>query len=136
MLLVFLGGVLGTAGRYGLTFAFGLDELGWATLLANVIGAFGIGVVVAVLTKARFVEGRKHRWHLFLVVGFFGGLTTYSALALLMAVQTLDGSLVSALVYGFTTVLVGALLTVVGLALGTRLLPGASSTPTNDGGAQ
>ena len=53
VLLVFLGGALGSAGRYGVTLAFGPDESTWATWVVNMIGAFGFGIVVGVLALSR-----------------------------------------------------------------------------------
>jgi len=76
--LVAVGGVIGTAVRLGLGIALptsggnGLGSVPWATLIANVVGAFLIGVLAARLPSSSAVR-------VFLGSGVLGGFTTYSA---------------------------------------------------------
>lgn len=78
--LVVAGGVIGTAARLGLGLALpapsggGLDAVPWATLVANVVGAFLIGVLAARLPGS-------HAIRVLLGTGVLGGFTTYSAFA-------------------------------------------------------
>jgi CrcB protein len=78
--LVVAGGVIGTAARLGLGLALpastgsGIGAVPWATLIANVVGAFLIGVLAARLPGSRAVR-------VFLGTGVLGGFTTYSAFA-------------------------------------------------------
>lgn len=78
--LVVGGGVIGTAGRLGLGLALpapagsGLGAVPWATLIANLLGAFLIGVLAARLPGSSAVR-------IFLGTGTLGGFTTYSAFA-------------------------------------------------------
>jgi fluoride exporter len=80
VLLLILGGALGTLARYGLsgliaertgTFPFG-------TLVVNVTGCFLIGLLA--------VMALGPEWRLFLIYGFCGGYTTFSSFGL----QTLE----------------------------------------------
>jgi CrcB protein len=80
ILAVGLGGALGTLARYLLdaTFPTGSGHFPATTLLINLSGSLVIGFLVP-LTDAvsdRFALARP-----FLVVGFLGGWTTYSTLA-------------------------------------------------------
>ncbi len=76
--LVVAGGVIGTAARLGLGLVLpapagaGLDAVPWATLIANIAGAFLIGVLAARLPGSSAVR-------IFLGTGVLGGFTTYSA---------------------------------------------------------
>lgn len=85
VLMVVVGGVAGSLGRYAITVvlpnAGGID---WPLLLVNVVGALGLGVLIEVLS-GRARGGREaavhRRLRLLLGTGFLGGFTTYSALA-------------------------------------------------------
>ena len=79
MLLVALGGALGSSLRY-LVATAALAWLGpafpWGTLVVNLVGSFAIGLVQQLATES-LVLGEETR--LFLTTGVMGGLTTYSA---------------------------------------------------------
>ena len=79
---VFVGGGLGSLGRWALTFVpwKTVGEAGFplATLVTNVAGAFLIGVVVAAAPAA----GLSPRTTLLLKTGVCGGFTTFSTFAL------------------------------------------------------
>lgn len=82
LVLVMLGGALGAAGRFWLGGAL-LRQFGsgipWGTLAANLLGSFAVGFI------AIWLEGRGPSalyWRAFMIVGFLGGLTTFSALML------------------------------------------------------
>ena len=82
LLLVFIGGGIGAATRYGTTLLAGrLFGAGfpWGTLIVNLGGCFLIGVVLALAEKTNLVEPSTR---LFFVTGFLGGLTTFSSFAL------------------------------------------------------
>lgn len=82
LLLVFIGGGIGAATRYGTTLLAGrLFGAGfpWGTLIVNLAGCFLIGVVLALAEKTNLVEPSTR---LFFVTGFLGGLTTFSSFAL------------------------------------------------------
>ncbi len=52
-----------------------LPSLPLGTLLANLIGGYGIGIAVAVFDQA---GGLPPEWRLFAITGLLGGLTTFS----------------------------------------------------------
>ena len=87
-LAVASGGALGSLARFWL--AAGMTALTgprfpWGTLLINIVGSFVIGLVAAVtLSPARVAMHPDLR--VFLMVGFCGGFTTFSAFSL----QTLE----------------------------------------------
>ena len=79
--LVFVGGGLGAVARHGVNRA-GLAWLGpafpWWTLAVNVSGSFVIGLLAGLFGALE--AGQNAR--LFLVTGFRGGYTTFSAFSL------------------------------------------------------
>jgi len=79
LLLVCLGGALGSGGRY-LIGQWSVTKFGtgfpWGTLAVNLIGSFAIALVMhASSVKPDFSPNTR----LFLTVGILGGFTTYSA---------------------------------------------------------
>jgi len=79
-LLVFLGGGFGSSLRYliGKRFTFDSFNFPWATFTVNLIGSFIIGSVFGyILVKSKF----PNDLFVFLVAGFCGGFTTFSAFA-------------------------------------------------------
>ena len=88
--LVCLGGALGASMRYGI--ALGMERMlprlasafPWATLIANFIGCFAIGIGVGLLGRDGVKWGSELQ--LLLLVGVCGSLTTFST----FANQTLD----------------------------------------------
>jgi CrcB protein len=94
VLLVALGGVLGSLARYGLVTA--IPHL-VTTLAINVVGAFLLGVLVR-------RQPHDHWSRPFAGTGVLGGFTTMSALA----VQTVTAGLVTAVAYLVASVVLGA----------------------------
>lgn len=73
---VFCGGGLGAVSRYGLGLLvrqLGASSL-WGTLLANALGAVFIGLLLGYELR----PGAPTPYRLALIVGFCGGLTTFS----------------------------------------------------------
>ena len=111
MLLVALGGALGSVARYGVGIA-APRALGagfpWGTLVVNLVGSFLIALVMHLaLTTAAISPSAR----LFLTTGVMGGFTTYSSfnyetLALVgerlwgVAALNVGGTLVGCLVAG------------------------------------
>jgi CrcB protein len=75
-LLVGLGGALGSMARYGVGLAVHSTTFPYATLIVNVVGCLGIGLL---LPSAERAAALSHEMRLLLVVGFLGGFTTFSA---------------------------------------------------------
>jgi CrcB protein len=93
LLVVAAGGVLGSLSRYGL----GEVRSGLATTLAiNVVGAFLLGLLVGLRPHGRWSRP-------FLGTGVLGGFTTFST----FAVQTVDASAATGIVYAAGTLVLG-----------------------------
>ena len=125
LLLVALGGAVGSAGRAAIALALPGSPLA-ATLLVNVVGAFALGALVAVLDgagrgRAGRRQGRLHRARLLLGTGLCGGFTTYSAVAVQAAELVRDSAMLAAAGYALLTLAVGTSATVAGLVLGSRV---------------
>jgi CrcB protein len=79
LLLVALGGAMGSVARYGVGLAaarlFGLG-FPWGTLIVNVVGGLAMGVLAA-----RFGPDQENL-RLLLGVGVLGGFTTFSTFSL------------------------------------------------------
>jgi CrcB protein len=81
VLLVFIGGGIGAATRYGTTLLAGRwlgTGFPWGTLLVNLSGCFLIGIILGLADKSNILSPQTR---LFLVTGFLGGLTTFSSYA-------------------------------------------------------
>lgn len=77
VLAVATGAALGALLRWGLAVAFNglLPQLPPGTLLANLLGGYGIGVALALFAQ---MPQLPPEWRLFVVTGLLGGLTTFS----------------------------------------------------------
>ena len=122
------GGTIGTALRAAVAVAFGSANLP-ATLLVNVVGAFALALLAAMLAPALGAEpsSKQQNLNLFFGTGLLGGFTTYSTFAFDSASLYLAGGtgylsrdLPLALTYGGLTLVLGALATGVGLWVGAR----------------
>ncbi|WP_322962998.1 fluoride efflux transporter CrcB [Sphingomonas fuzhouensis] len=81
LLLVMLGGALGSGARYW-TGRYMLDAFGpdfpYGTLTVNWVGGLLMGLLAGVLARTGGTEG----WRLFIGVGILGGFTTFSSFSL------------------------------------------------------
>ncbi|WP_293872197.1 fluoride efflux transporter CrcB [Flavobacterium sp.] len=79
ILFIAIGGAIGSVLRFLTTVLvskFWSNQFPLATFIANVIGCFLIGLIIGILTKNQLGESNL-KW--FLVTGFCGGFTTFSA---------------------------------------------------------
>ncbi len=113
LLLVALGGTLGTAARLAVALSIP-DAVGFpvATLAANLIGATLIGVLAARLPGSSDLR-------VFLGTGILGGFTTYSAFAV-GTVQLWTETPVLACLYAIVTLVLGIAVAVIGMRVGRR----------------
>ena len=80
--LVAVGGAVGTAVRAVLAGTFpAVDGIAWVVLAINVVGAFGLGLLLEGLAHRGPDVGRRRAIRLFVGTGVLGGFTTYSTLA-------------------------------------------------------
>jgi CrcB protein len=116
LMLVGVGGFLGSVARYGVTLLVAPVVTGFPlpTLLVNILGSFLIGFLgeLAISTTLVTPEAR-----LFLVTGFCGGFTTFSAYMFENTALLKDGQLFYAAIYlagsiagGFIALYTGTLL--------------------------
>lgn len=79
---VALGGVMGAEGRYalGVLRPDAATSFPWTTLLVNVLGCLGLGVLMVVLFE--FLETPHRLLRPLLGTGVLGGFTTFSAFSL------------------------------------------------------
>lgn len=116
--LVAAGGVLGTSCREALSLLVPrIDDVPVVILAINVLGAFLLGLLIESLARRGPDAGRRRALRLALGTGVLGGFTTYSTLAV-DTVQLLEASRPGvAALYAFSTLVVGALATTLGMAL-------------------
>jgi CrcB protein len=107
VVLVLLGGALGTGCRYALSSAvYGLVQkptFPWANLVINVSGSFAIGVL-AQLFDQRLVPPATRAA---LLTGVLGGYTTFSSFAYETLALLRDGEVVLALLNALGSVVLG-----------------------------
>lgn len=141
LLVVALGGSVGTALRYGLGRLIPYDGgVPWATFTENVVGAFCLGLLLEALVRAGREDARRRYLRLGLGTGLLGGFTTFSALALETRALIADGSAVLGLGYAAGSCALGVVAAVAGVALAARvrgrvgLLPTDPDDPHDAGG--
>ncbi len=119
ILLVVIGGALGTAARHAVAEALPTAPGSWpiATLSVNLTGAFVLGVLLEALARRGPDIGRRRELRLFAGTGFCGGFTTYSAFALELDLLLRDRAPAIATGYAAVSVFGGILLTVLGIIL-------------------
>ena len=126
--LVAAGGTIGTALRAAVALAFEPANL-LATLLVNVVGAFALAQLAAMLLPALGGQpsSKQQNLNLFFGTGLLGGFTTYSTFAFDSASLYLAGGpgylsrdLPLALTYGGLALALGALATGAGLWVGAK----------------
>lgn len=116
--VVWLGGSLGTAARFGIGRASRpVAGLPWSTLIINIVGAFLLGLLLGRLARGGDV-GPRRVVRLLLGTGLLGGFTTYSTLAVDTTALFGAGRPGGATAYALVTVVLGGLAAAGGLALG------------------
>lgn len=121
--LVALGGAAGTYARVVVSLVVP-DPALVATLAVNLVGAFALGYLATRLADGAGGELRRRRGvRLLLGTGFCGGFTTYSLIALQAAMLMGRGDVPVAVLYGATTLALGAVATMLGIVLASRGRP-------------
>jgi CrcB protein len=122
LMAIFVGGAIGTISRYELDahHSIAAGQFPWVTLVINLSGSFAIGLLVP-LTE--YVTPRAPLARPLLIVGFLGGWTTYSTLAVEATLLAKDGDIAGFFIYLAATVVGGLALVIAGTALGRRMVP-------------
>lgn len=114
LLLVGLGGSIGSMVRYATSFLIKSKSFPYATLSVNIIGCFIIGLVFAISIKD---ETLSDNWKLFLITGICGGFTTFSAFSLENMSLLQSGKIGMTATYILLSVVLGIAATLLGYQL-------------------
>jgi fluoride exporter len=113
LLVIALGGVVGSLARFAVARLFGdwgPDLLPLATLTVNVVGCLAIGVIATVTATTSASAVPQPGWiRPFLITGVLGGFTTVSAFALETGVLLDSGRIAVAVTYVLVTMVAGLL---------------------------
>ena len=111
LLLLALGGALGTVARYGLNglISARLSTFPLGTMIVNITGCFVIGLITPLMLR--------YEWRLFLLFGLCGGYTTFSSFEWETYSAVRQGgfwlglaNVLGSVVFGYAAVWLGALL--------------------------
>lgn len=122
ILLVAVGGALGSVGRY-LTGILMTRLLGmafpWGTLTVNIVGSFAIGFLTELVSRKL---NASMEMRLFIIVGVLGGFTTFSSFSLDTMALVERGATAAAIVYVLSSVCLSLMATFAGLGVGRAVL--------------
>lgn len=116
--LVAIFGAAGAVSRYwvdGRISDLTHGQFPWGTFVINVVGAFALGILVALTTERLLISPN---WRVALGIGFLGSFTTFSTYAYESVKLAEDGAVGLALVNSVGMVALGMLAAALGLALG------------------
>ena len=119
--LVAIFGAAGAVSRYALdgwVSDLTHGQFPWGTFVVNLLGAFALGVVVAVTTERLLLSPD---WRVALGIGFLGAFTTFSTYTYETVKLAEDGAIGLALVNSVGMLALGLIVAALGLALGRTL---------------
>ncbi len=117
ILLVGLGGGIGSMLRFACSVLINTKLFPWSTLLVNITGCFAIGIIYAFSIRD---DAGLNNWKLFLATGLCGGFTTFSAFSLENMGMLQSGKTGLALMYIGLSVILGIAATFAGYLLVVR----------------
>ena len=122
ILAVAAGGAIGSVLRLlvgrGMFYLMG-SEFPWGTLVVNILGSFLVGLFVEILSLRYSLS---HEWQGFIIIGVFGGFTTFSAFSLEVSLMIEKGDFSTAALYGLVSMFIGVLALFIGLFAGRALV--------------
>ena len=103
----FAGGVLRYIISYLMKNVSSYQTLPWATLIANLVGCFLIGIIFAIFSK---YSNTNNPLYLLLATGFCGGFTTFSTFANESLQMIQSGNILGFVSYTLTSIIFGIIL--------------------------
>ncbi len=118
MLLIGVGGAIGTIARFSIESALPPAANGWpsATFLINISGAFVLAVLLEALSLHGPDDGLRRRIRLGVGTGLLGGYTTYSSFMVETALLGGNGQHLIAFGYAAISVVLGLVAAWAGIA--------------------
>ncbi len=106
LLLVFLGGGLGSSFRYLIGLVLNRNDFltPWGTFAVNVVGSLLIGFLAGYNLRSLNLS---HEYQALLIAGFLGGFTTFSSFAFENLIMIQQGKILLFATYFITTLVVG-----------------------------
>lgn len=114
MLIIGLGGFIGTVARYlsqQLVYKYYPVTFPYGTLAVNLLGCFLIGIFYALSERGNVLTPE---WRMFLTTGFCGGFTTFSAFTLESVQLITHRDYLYFLIYAVASVVLGITATFAG----------------------
>jgi CrcB protein len=115
LILVFLGGGLGSLARYGISLLMPerIPGFPWRTFLANVISCLILGILIGFQMETGLTESKK----LLLITGFCGGFSTFSAFSSEVYTLFLEHQFLLAFSYILSSLLISLLMVFLGVRI-------------------
>lgn len=118
VILVFLGGGLGSVCRYLISVFFlrqsFFTNYPLGTFFANILGCLLIGLIIGWVEK---IGGIRQEWTLLLTTGFCGGFTTFSSFALENNFLLKEGNYILFFIYIILSLVLGLAAVFLGLGI-------------------
>ena len=115
VLLVFIGGGIGTVARFLINHFINFSMLNQiSTLLVNVVGSFLFGIIYSIIAQNSLIS-------LFLLTGILGGFTTFSQFTMDI-IELNTQSQISTLVYFLGTVIFSIVGAMLGVYIGSKVV--------------